>query len=143
MGGEKMKFSPYKRCRGVNCAKKSLIVHKTNNNFIRYEIRTHDNKTIWSLLKNYINNLKVNEEFNRKDLLSCVYVHPLENILCGCQTSVDQYRRYITINGFLSHTGHATYKKLKNIPENASIHKLKKHAYDRSWRSWYIKPEDL
>lgn len=106
-------------------------------------IRTHDDKPIWTLLKSYVNNLKTGEEFNRRDLLACVYVPPLVKTLRGAQTSVDQYRRWITINGFLSRSGWGIYKKLKNIPENASIHKLRKHAYDGSWRSWYIKPEDL
>jgi len=134
----------YKRCHGVNCAKKQIIVgNKVDNVYQQFRIHTKGDKPIWSLLKTYINNLKVGEEFNRNDLLSCVYVNEIVRFMLGCQTTVDQYRRFIIITGFLSHTGYAKYKKLKNIPENASIHKLKKHAYDRSWKSWYIKPEDL
>lgn len=132
-----------KRCCGVNCIKNQRIIYKKDGKYVHLFIKTHDRKPIWDLLKAYINNLKVGAEFSRTDLLKCIYVPPLEKALAGGQTTVDMYRRYITINGFLSHTGHAKYKKLKNIPENASIHKLKKHAYDRSWRSWYIKPEDL
>lgn len=131
-----------KPCR-VNSTKKQRTSYKADGTYIYLFIKTHDEKPIWDLLKTYLNNLKVGEEFNRTDLLKCVYVSPLEKALAAGQTTVDQYRRYITILGFLSHIGHAKYKKLKNIPEHASIHKLKIHAYDRTWRSWYIKPEDL
>ncbi len=138
-----MSFSLEKRCYGVNYKKKQLISIKINNEFQLFRIHTKGDKSIWFLLKKYINNLKVNEEFTRTDLLSCVYIDEIISGMKACQTTVDQYRRYITINGFLSHIGYAKYKKLKNIPENVSIYKLKIHVYDKSWKSWYIKPEDL
>lgn len=133
------------RVRGVNCKQQQLLTLKPgmyHEQAIR--IRTHRNEPIWHLLKNYINNMDVNTLFNRHDLLSSVYNHEVvEGGITACQTTVDQYRRYLTLAKVLDKVGRGEYKKLKNIPENLSIHKLKKHVYGPGWQTWFIPIEDL
>jgi len=133
------------RSRGVNCKVKQLLVLKPGviySNGIR--IRTHRGESIWSLMKNYINTMNINTTFNRTELLSSVYIH--EVVIGGitaCQTSVDQYKRYLVLAEIVESVGWGKYKKLKNIPEHLSIKKLQKHVYAHNWKTWFIKIEDL
>ena len=106
-------------------------------------IRSHRGESIWSLLKNYVNSLEINTIFNRNDLLSCVYIDEVVKPITACQTTVDQYRRYITKAEILEKVAWGKYKKLRNIPEHLSIHKLKNHVYGRNWKQWFILLEDL
>lgn len=135
----------HSRARGVNCKKKQLLMLKPgmiHSQAIR--INTHRGESIWSLLKNYINSLETNDIFNRHNLLSSVYTHEVvEGGIIACQTTVDQYRRYLTIGEMLERVAWGKYKKLKNIPEHLSIHKLKNHVYGRDWKTWFIPIEDL
>lgn len=135
----------FSRARGVNCKKQQLLTLKPgmyHSQAIR--IRTHRGESIWSLFKSYINKLEDDALFNRRDMLSCVYVHEVvEGGIIGCQTTVDQYRRYLTIAKVLDRVGRGEYKKLKNIPEHLSIKKLKNHVYGDSWQTWFIPIEDL
>ncbi|MCF8019850.1 MAG: hypothetical protein K9L62_10625 [Vallitaleaceae bacterium] len=133
------------RTFGVHCEKPQLITDTVNYAapYRRVNIRTIDRKTIWSLLKEYINSLEDNEQFTRKDLLYAVYVEDAAKALTRVETSVDQYRRYITILGFLDHPGRGTYKKIKDLPPFLTVSKAKRAAYDRSWRSWFMQIEDF
>jgi len=135
----------HSRVRGVNCKQQQLLMLKPgmlHSHAVR--IRTHRGESIWSLLKNYINKIDINTIFNRTELLSCVYVH--EVVIGGitaCQTTVDQYKRYLVLAEIVESAGWGKYKKLKNIPEHLSIKKLQKHVYNYDWRSWFILIEDL
>jgi len=134
----------YSRARGVNCKKQQLLMLEPgmlHSHAIR--IRSHRGESIWSLLKNYVNSLEINTIFNRNDLLSCVYIDEVVKPITACQTTVDQYRRYITKAEILEKVAWGKYKKLRNIPEHLSIHKLKNHVYGRNWKQWFILLEDL
>jgi hypothetical protein len=134
----------HSRARGVNCKKKQLLPLEPNmlhSQAIR--IRTHRGESIWSLLKNYVNGLDTNSIFNRNDLLSCVYVNEVVKPITSCQTTVDQYKRYLVLADVVESAGWGEYRKLKNIPEHLSIKKLQKHVYSHDWRTWFIKIEDL
>ncbi len=134
----------YSRARGVNCKKKQLLPLEPGMLHCQaIKINTHRGESIWSLLKNYVNSLEINTIFNRNNLLSCVYVDEVVKPITACQTTVDQYRRYLTIGKMLERVSQGEYKKLKNIPEHLSIHKLKNHVYGDSWKTWFIPIEDL
>jgi len=138
---------PFKRTYGVNCEKKQLIV--LNKGMLHSEairIETIENKSIWSLLKKYINSLNKNEIFTRKELLYSVYGNRvgdglLNNSYYG--TTVDQYRRYITIANCLEIVDRGKYIKLKSIPPNLSIKKLQNHVYGSTWKRWFIPIEEI
>lgn len=133
-----------KRTVGVNREKPHLIMDITNYPppYKRVQVRTIDGKTIWGLFKSFLNNLKDGSEFTRREMLHAVYVEDAAKALTRVQTSLDQYRRFITILGFLGHPKRATYTKLQDIPDFLTISTAKKVAYDRTWKSWFIKLED-
>lgn len=133
-----------RRTFGINRAKPKLIMDITNYPppFKRVEIKTINNRSIWSLLKEYINNMKVGDQFTRSDLLHSIYRKDAARALSRVETSVDQYRRYLTILEILKHPGRALYEKFNDIPKNLTISTAQKLAYDKSWRSWFIKLED-
>lgn len=132
-----------KRCCGINCKKKKKIVHIINKKPHHILIRTHDDKPIWFLLKKYINDMKKDTIFDRVDLLNSVYRKEVVIPIRKYQTTVDQYRRYISMAGCLDHIGFAKYQKIKNIPEHLSVFKLRNHVYSGTYRSWFLKVEDL
>lgn len=135
----------FSRARGVNCKQQQLLTLKPGMyHYQAIRIRTHRGESIWSLFRSYINKLNDDNLFNRYDMLSSVYTHEVvEGGIIGCQTTVDQYRRYLTISMVLDRVGRGKYKKLKNIPENLSVFKLKKHVYGSTWQTWFIPIEDI
>ncbi len=133
------------RYRGVNSKNKQILPLKPGMLHSQaIKINTHQGLPIWHLLKNYINKLDTNFEFNRYDLLSSVYTNEVvEGGMTACQTTADQYKRYLIISKVLESIGWGEYKKLKNIPKNLSINKLRNHVYGYNWKSWFIQLEDL
>jgi len=133
-----------KRTVGVRCLRPALIMDTVHYPapYHRVEIRTIDNKTIWSLFKSYLNKLDHGAQFNRTEMLHAVYVEDAAKALSRVETTLDQYRRYITILGFLDHPERARYEKVKDIPEFLTISKAKEAAYDKSWKSWFVRLED-
>jgi len=66
--------------------------------------------SIFSDLKDYINSIPIGETIYRKDLFD---VDGLKS------SSVDQYRRRLSLMGFISTgDGNGKYKKLKHIPND-------------------------
>jgi hypothetical protein len=90
-------------------------------------------KTIWQAMKDYINNLKKNEVFKRKDLLNDIY----RNNMASYETSVDKYRVMLVRINILEHTDRGLYKKVRQIPEKLNTQQLHEYAYKTSWRSWF------
>lgn len=137
-------MTKYSRSRGVSCKKKKLLPLKPGMYYKQaVKIRTHDDRTIWSLLKEYINGLENNFLFNRNDLLSCIYIEEVVAPITKYETTVDQYRRYLTIAKVIEKISNGKYKKLKNIPKKLTINKLKNHVSGDTWKVWFIPIEDL
>ena len=74
--------------------------------------------TLLSELIDFINEVEIGGEIRRKDLNSYV----------SNSVSVDQYRRRMTILGYLETIGLGVYRKLKDIPENMTSTELE-YAY--------------
>lgn len=121
----------FTRTVGVNRPKKHLI--RTKDGKIE-EIRTHQDRPIWVLVKEYINSLLINQEFTRTQLLRAVYTTQAN----GFSASIDCYIGYLKIFGFLSGNGKGTYKKLYNIPEKLTTTALVRAACDQSWKKWFV-----
>ncbi len=99
------------------------------------EVKTHNDTPIWDLLKLFINSVKINKTFTRKDLLNSVYNVPMYSY----QTTVDTYRNNLTNLGFLEIAGTGIYKKLYNIPEEVTTSHIGKALKDRNtWKGWFI-----
>ena len=83
-----------------------------------------NNKSIISLIFQYINNTKILDVITRQDIIKYL----TDN---GCEwygkTTIDTIRRVYTWNGILSDTGKAgIYIKSKNIPKGMTYGKLLK-----------------
>ena len=83
-----------------------------------------NNKSIISLIFQYINNTKLLDVITRQDIIKYL----ADN---GCEwygkTTIDTIRRVYTWNGILSDTGKAgIYIKSKNIPKGMTYGKLSK-----------------
>ena len=100
---------------------------------------TRNRKPIWYLMKNYINkHIKIGNEVTRKNLLK--YIYPkCGNIIWNGETSVDSYRWLLVKVEFLKVTNkQGTFLKLRNIPSELTLTKIRKVASDKSWREWFI-----
>lgn len=76
----------------------------------------------WKIIKDYVNS---HESFTRKDM---------RKVMDNFGHSEDQYILIMTNVGFLEKPKTATYIRLAKIPENMSISKLTKLAYDSDYK---------
>lgn len=111
---------------------KGIKQHIINNK--RKYIQTHGNIPIWTLFKNYINSLPDGCEFNRRSLLNSIYTIDMKSL----QTTVDQYRNFVTHLGFLQCKNMGNYIKMCDIPMRLTITKVRKALTTRNWKSWFI-----
>lgn len=61
----------------------------------------------FSELKDYVNSIPIGETVYRKDLVKVLN-----------SASLDQYRRRLSLLGYISEGEHGQYKKLKQIPDD-------------------------
>jgi len=102
-------------------------------------VGTHKDLPVWTLFKIFINDLKKDEIFTRKELLNFIYTVPMSSY----ETSVDMYRSNVTKLGFLESVERGKYKKLFDIPINVTTTKIMKIIRSkRSWKEWFIPLHD-
>lgn len=99
----------------------------------------YPDKTIWQALKDFINDLKIDEEFTRKKVIDYIY---LSDVYYS-EVTIDSYGNQLTYIGILKWSKSGTYIKLKNIPEKLTTSKLSKLANKSSWQSWFTPIEML
>ena len=121
---------------------KILSVSIKNDQLIRhgYHIISKDNKPLWELMKEYINDhIKIGNKFTRKDMLNYIYPNIGSDDMCYIKNTPDNYRCLLTNVEILKATNEpGIYIKLQNIPDNLTTSKLKKIVADKSWRKWFI-----
>jgi len=84
-----------------------------------------NNKNVFHNLKNFINLIPDGENVSRTELISIKSRYPKSSM-----NSIDQYRRRLTMCGYLSEpVSRGVYKKIKNIPETLTASKLEQNAY--------------
>ena len=100
---------------------------------------TRNHKSIWGLMKNYINKqVKIGNTLTRKNLLNYIYPN-CANIIGYSESSVDAYRWLLVKVKILKVTNkRGTFLKLRNVPNKLTLTKLRKVAADKSWREWFI-----
>lgn len=79
-------------------------------------------ETLWQNLVNFINSLDDATVFTRKDLMTTLDTPRSE-------TTIDTYRRILTVIGYLSEDGRGQYKKNMSIPEYMTSSIAQKQAY--------------
>jgi len=103
------------------------------------KILNDPNKTIWERMKEFINTKQPGDIITRQQLFKSIY----NNKFKIHSHTIDAYRNSLTRVGILKKTTTpGTYIKMINIPPNISCAEMKKFASDKSWRVWFISPED-
>jgi len=120
----------HKRTIGVNCVKKHLVVI----NGKRHEIKTRQPKSIWLMLKEYINHLPQGTVFTRKQLLNYIYTVDVTKT----DTAADWYKGYLNKLRFITTNKPGVYIKQKHIPIKLTVEVVRKASRDDSWRTWFI-----
>ncbi len=103
--------------------------------------RTRNNKSVWDLVKNFINyRANAGEKFTRKDMLKYIYHDP--NVCQYMRThnnTADNYRLLLTkVNIVKTTDARGIYTKLRNVPNRLTTTRLRKIAADKSWKSWFV-----
>ena len=127
---KKFKAKMDRRTRGVSCQRKRLVMV----NGERHEIRTKDDRPVWTLLKEYINSLPIGRLFTRQQMLDSIYTLDVSKI----DPAADYYKGWLNKLGFISTDRPAVYVKECHIPMHLTITKVKAAATDKGWQGWFI-----
>ena len=105
-----------------------FYIKKISTKVLSFNILQMKNK--WTLFIEYINRQKIGDTLYRQDILSSTdEQHPK-----GC-TTVDNYRNWLVLSGFLEKTNKkGEYKLLKHIDENLLQKEIKKMAYNYEYK---------
>jgi len=102
-------------------------------------VTTKDNRSIWDLLKEFINSMSDNDIFTRRDMLH--YIYGIDSTHRG---TVDTYRNLLTKIGILEMTlKPGRYKRIRNIPNELTTKLLQEMTNQNSWKSWFISLDHL
>lgn len=107
------------------------IVHQGKSKLIT----TANNKSIWDLLKKYVNNFPMNEILSRSKMISTIYREFHKYIPYN---TVDGYLYELRTVGVLKLMTPGKYEKLRDIPINLTTSHLKKVSNKNSWESWFM-----
>lgn len=112
----------------------------TDGKYVRKEIKKRSNKSMWILLKDFINSeVENNQAFTRLEMLEYIYPKFGEYLL-AYDNSVDIYRSLLmnkNIKILEPTTKRGVYIKRRNIPDKLTTTQLTKIAHDGSWKSWF------
>lgn len=91
----------------------------------------------WNKLIKYINSIEIGEIITRRQLLKLIYNDPCYRG-SGYGTTVDQYRRILSMIGILDIEENGVYKVLHHIRPNALASEVKEVAYSGDvYREWF------
>jgi len=113
-------------------------VYRIPGTYSQIAILRHPDKTLWETTKEFINRLRVDEKFKRKELLKYIYKINMSSF----ENTVDHYRLWLTHIKVIDHISCGLYVKRKQIPKSLTTTKLKKLAYNQNWESWFT-PHEL
>ena len=118
---------------------------KTDWGYERVKYRTRDDRPIWELMKEFINErVQTGKLFKRKNMLE--YMYPgLGHEMCSLENTADHYRCLLgndNVRILQATDTLGVYKKLRDIPDGFTTTRLKEIARDKSWRQWFIPIEE-
>jgi hypothetical protein len=113
---------------------------------ISAEVKTHKGLTKWTLMKRFLDKMKVGDICTRRQLIYAVYTKKCAPGMICRETTVDNYRNACCHTGFLEKVGFGQYKKLHDFPEKLSLTVLRKHSAEyskrKNWKSWVVPVEN-
>jgi len=101
-------------------------------------------KTLWQITKDFITNeVEVGEIFSRKSMFCYAYPETHAQKNKGKIHTIDNYRALLTKVEIITATRKpGMYKKLREIPTDLSLGRVRKIASDHSWKRWFIPMEE-
>jgi hypothetical protein len=98
-------------------------------------VSTINDKPIWDLMKEYINEFPLGDIISRSTLISSIYQIKKSYIYLP---TVDNYIYHLKAVNVLEALGSGKYKKLRGIPITLTTSQLKKISNKNSWESWFM-----
>ena len=98
--------------------------------------KKHGGSSIWSIIREFVNTININDTFTRKELLFYIYE---ENSVDAHRHTPDCYRNDLCHCCFIEKTDkRGVYKKLRHIPENMTTSQVRTIGYDKTWTEWFV-----
>lgn len=122
--------------------KRIIVIGKKGKPFETIHIEKRQNIPIWQTIKNFINSLKVDQQFSRKDIINTVYKKKIATYIVD-PASIDFYRNLLTRLEYIETIKPGIYIKKDNIPKNAPISLIRKFASNKqAWKEWFMPAEE-
>lgn len=129
----------FSRTSGVNCKTKKIIgVKRPDGYYDMRRIRTKKEKPIWQLFVEYFDTLEIGQQFTRTDIISCSYVDEVVPAMRSQLTTVDNYKGYLKVLGFIKQVKPGVYEKVLNFPIGIPLTTVRNAMKDRNtWKGWF------
>jgi len=112
--------------------KKQRIV---NNNSKSEMVSTVNDRSIWDLIKEYVNQFPIDHIIERGKIILAIYQMKESYVNTN---SIDSYLYQLRYVQVLETIKPGKYKKLRNIPVNLTTSHLSKVSKKNSWESWFM-----
>lgn len=115
------------------------LIVKESDRYTKQKIEKRDDRSLWVLIKEYINERKNGSIITRDGLIKYLYPSCGKNMRSFTNT-IDSYKVLLIHEniGVLEKTSiRGQYKKVRDIPDILSLTLLKKIYSDKSWKSWF------
>ena len=89
----------------------------------------------WQTIKEFINRQELGAIINRKEIMQMIYNGPAPRT-SSYGTTIDNYRRCLTILGILEHVSLGKYKLHYHIRDTLTASEVRAMAYG-GYRSWF------
>jgi hypothetical protein len=129
--------------QGTIKGNRRISVKNENGNWSVHIVKTRYGKSIWNLLREYINSLDIGTQFSRLDAKLKIYsTFTVAKAMVSRVGTEDNYLNYLCKVGILKKVKLGVCEKIQDVPEQLTVTKLRELATDRNWKLWFIKPED-
>lgn len=106
-------------------------------------VKTRYGKSIWNLLREYINSLDIGTQFSRLDSKLKIYsTLTVAKAMVSKIGTEDNYLNYLCKVGILKKVKPGVCEKIQDVPEQLTVTKLRKLATDQNWELWFVRPKD-
>lgn len=108
-------------------------------------LQLYPEKSLWQTVVDFINSLPKDKEFSRKELHYAVYEYETakHHLNKGDVSTVDSYRGLLCKTPYVETTKRpGRYIKKQNIPDEATLTKLRKFSSCKDYKKWFVPFED-
>lgn len=128
---------------GTVCGKRQISIKNKSGHWNSHVVKTRHDKPIWLLLKEYINSLDIGTQFTRFEAKIKIYsTQSVAKAMISKIGTEDNYMNHLCKIGILKKIKPGLCEKIQDVPQQLTVTKLKKLAYEQGWELWFKKPED-